>query len=230
MTPIIALPPQVSPKHGTAYMNHEYCTAILSAGGLPIILPLTTDEAVLRRYTEMCHGLFLTGGHDIAPAIYGEETRPDCGEIVPERDEMETKLLDMFMLTDKPILAVCRGMQLVNARLGGTLYQHLPAQFESEINHSQSSPYDSACHSVSLSGTFGELLGCTKLSVNSIHHQAVKFPAPGLEVTALSPDGLIEGLCDPARSFFHALQWHPEKMTDSASKAIFAAFVQACKA
>lgn len=229
MTPIIALPPQISPKHGTAYMNHEYCCAILSAGGLPIILPLTTDPDTLRRYAEMCHGLLLTGGHDIAPAIYGEETRPDCGEVVPERDEMEIKLLDMFMASDKPILGICRGIQLINAHLGGTLYQHIPAQYETELVHNQPAPFHIPSHSVSLSEPLGSLLGCTSLAVNSLHHQAVKPPAPGLQVTALSPDGLIEALCDPKRKFFHAVQWHPEKMTDSASKAVFAAFVAACR-
>lgn len=229
MTPIIALPPQISPKHGTAYMNHEYCSAILAAGGLPMILPLATDESTLRRYADMCHGLFLTGGHDIAPSIYGEEVHPDCGEIVPERDEMETKLLDLFMETNKPILAICRGIQLINARLGGTLYQHLPAQYQSDINHSQSAPYDYPSHYVNLSGSLAGLLGSASLAVNSLHHQAVKDTAPGLEVTALSTDGLVEGLCDPKRKFFHAVQWHPEKMTDSASNALFAAFAAACR-
>ncbi len=229
MTPIIALPPQVSPKHGTAYMNHEYCSAILAAGGLPIILPLTTDPDTLAKYTNMCHGLFLTGGHDIAPAIYGEDTRPDCGEVVPERDEMEIKLLDMFMQADKPVLGVCRGIQLINAQLGGTLYQHLPAQYQNEINHIQPAPYDAPHHYVNLSASLADLLGCTSLAVNSLHHQAVKTPAPGLEVTALSSDGLAEALCDPKRKFFHAVQWHPEKMTDSASKALFAAFVSVCR-
>ena len=231
MTPIIALAPQVSPKHGTVYMNHEYSDCIIAAGGLPLVLPLGLDKAILTRYTKLCDGLLLTGGHDIAPAIYGEETRPDCGPTVPERDEMEMALLDLFLAEAKPVLGICRGIQLINAHLGGTLWQHLPAQCPSEVEHNQSPPYSEPAHYVNLSAPLSTMLGCEKLQVNSLHHQAVKSPAPSLKPVAWSPDGLIEAIHDPARRFFWAVQWHPEKLREpaSGSEKLFSAFVEACR-
>ena len=150
----------------------------------------------------------------------------------PERDRVESRLLAEVMVADKPILGICRGIQFINKYLGGTLWQDLPTEHPSEIEHHMKPPYDAFGHTVSLTpGTpLADLFaGQSEIAVNSYHHQAVREPAPGLEVMATAPDGVIEAIWRPTSRFLWAVQWHPEFLyrVDPRSQAIFDSFVSA---
>ena len=147
-----------------------------------------------------------------------------------ERDNMEKLVLEDAMKEGKPILGICRGIQFINAVLGGTLYQDLPSQHPSQIEHHQTPPYDIPVHDVIISRStpLYECLGTDRISVNSYHHQAVKAVAPELEIMAESEDGIVEALYKPFYSFLWAVQWHPEfsYKTEGNSRKIFRAFVE----
>lgn len=153
-----------------------YMNGIEAAGGTPIMLPLTDSEEVIKRAAELCDGLLLTGGQDVSPDVYGRERLSCCGELCPARDMEEALLLDLFIKTDRPILGICRGIQFLNAHLGGTLYQDLDTQYGGTVEHHMSPPYDRGIHTVSIvKGTpLHDLLDLDEMSVNSYHHQAVK--------------------------------------------------------
>ena len=156
----------------------------------------------------------------------------DAGVVTcPQRDSMESVLLDLALAEDLPVFGICRGLQFLNVHLGGTLFQDLPSQHPSAVSHRQMPPYDLPSHSVSLSGPLARLLGAQRLEVNSCHHQAVRELAAGLEGMAVSEDGLTEAVCMPSRTFVWAVQWHPEffGIADAASAKLFEAFVEACR-
>ena len=208
-----------------------YMNGIEAAGGAPIMLPLTDSEEVIKRAAELCDGLLLTGGQDVSPDVYDRERLSCCGELCPARDREEALLLDLFLKNDLPVLGICRGIQFLNAHLGGTLYQDLKTQYGDTVEHRMSPPYDRSIHTVSLvKGTpLHSLLGTDEISVNSYHHQAVKRLAKPLCESALSCDGLIEGVFMPDKKFVWAIQWHPEfsYKKDDPSIKILKAFVDA---
>ncbi len=208
-----------------------YMNGIEAAGGAPIMLPLTDSEEVIKRAAELCDGLLLTGGQDVSPDVYDRERLSCCGELCPARDREEALLLDLFLKNDLPVLGICRGIQFLNAHLGGTLYQDLKTQYGDTVEHRMSPPYDRSIHTVSLvKGTpLHSLLGTDEISVNSYHHQAVKRLAKPLCESALSCDGLIEGVFMPDKKFVWAIQWHPEfsYKKDDTSIKILKAFVDA---
>jgi putative glutamine amidotransferase len=214
-------------------MQPGYMQAIEAAGGLPLMLPLTKDDDELEQIAGSLDGFLFTGGQDIAPEIYGERTLPECGEICPARDEMELRLLRSVVVRNKPLLGICRGIQIVSSAIGGTLYQDLDSQKPSELQHRQAAPYDRPVHEVQLlPGTpLSTLTGRDRLSVNSMHHQAIKRLPPRLAPMAVSADGLVEAAWMPDRRFVWLVQWHPEFLfeSDEASLEIFRAFVKASK-
>ena len=226
------LVPLVDYQRESCWMLPGYMQGVEQAGGVPVMLPLTRDRGELERLAAACDGFLLTGGQDVAPALYGGADPGRCGELCPERDAMETALLALARAQDKPVLGICRGIQLFNAALGGTLWQDLPTQCPSEVDHHQSGNYASPIHTVALQpGTpLAELLGPAPLPVNSLHHQAVRTLAPALAPMAVAPDGIVEAVYEPGRTFVWAVQWHPEFswQTDANSRAIFRAFVDAC--
>lgn len=231
--PVIGIVPLVDIQRDSYWMLPGYMLGVEAAGALPIMLPLTDRAEDIGQMIAMCDGFLFTGGQDVSPAVYGAEKLPCCGETCPARDAMEGKLLELALEADKPILGICRGIQFMNAALGGTLYQDLPTQRESAVGHAMKPPYDAAAHSVTiLPGTpLHDLLGCETLGVNSYHHQAVRDLSPQLQTMALSEDGLVEAAYMPGRRFAWAVQWHPEfsYKVDAASRAIFSAFVDACR-
>ena len=230
--PLIGLIPLVDVERDSYWMMPPYFEALEEAGALPVMLPLTADEGALAQILEMCGGLLFTGGPDADPALYGEEKLPACGLVVPRRDEMELRLFRMALAADKPVLGICRGIQLFNVALGGTLWQDLPSQAPSAIQHEQKPPYDQPAHKVSiLPGTpLAALLGRAEADVTSRHHQAIKALAPGLQAMACSPDGLVEAVWMPDKRFVWGVQWHPEHTckTSGDSRRLFAAFVEQC--
>lgn len=179
---------------------------------IPIILPLSTDKYNLDICFDMVDGILFTGGHDINPKLYNQEKKGVCGIQCEKRDEMESYLFKKAIKNDKPILGICRGIQLFNALLGGTLYQDLPTQHSSKIKHTMIKPYNRGVHSVEIlkNTPLHNIIGVNKLSVNSYHHQAIKDLAPSLIANAISEDGLIEAISMPDKKFVMAVQWHPE--------------------
>jgi putative glutamine amidotransferase len=188
---------------------------------------------LLRQFVRQCDGLLLTGGQDVAPALYGEEIQPRCGSICALRDQMEATLFAAAAEADKPILGICRGLQFLNAHLGGSLYQDIPSELDSTLTHAQAPPYDQSAHAVDIEpdSPLFTLLGKPRIAVNSCHHQGIKRLAPELSVMARAEDGLVEAVWMPARRWVWAVQWHPEcSLEDPASQALFAHFVRACSA
>lgn len=231
--PIIGLVPLYDEKKESYWMLPGYMQGIEKAGGIAVMLPLTEDENTLNTLIEKIDGLLLTGGHDVSPTLYGEEKLDVCAKTCPERDNMEKHIVLAAIKADKPIFGICRGIQLLNALLGGTLYQDLPAQFPSDICHRQNPPYDEPAHRVSLEeGTpLYTLFGKDSLNVNSCHHQGIKNLAPGLRAMAYAPDGLTEAVYMPDKKFVWAVQWHPEfaYKTDRDSLELLKRFVKAAE-
>lgn len=229
--PLIGLSPLIDTEKESYWMLPGYMEGIRLAGGIPVMLPLTTDEATLEQLAVRLDALLLTGGHDIFPGLYGQTPIPACGAPCAQRDEMETALFRLLFALDKPVLGICRGLQLINAVMGGTLYQDLPTQHPSAVEHHQKPPYDVGIHQVTLvqNSPLHALLGQEQLTVNSYHHQAIKTLAPGLQAMAVSEDGLVEAIYLPDKPFVWAVQWHPEFSlhSNSSSRKIFARFLKA---
>lgn len=229
--PVIGLVPLVDTGRESLWMLPGYMDGIREAGGLPVMLPLNDEDADVARMAALCDGIVFTGGHDVNPELYGEKNEGLTGELIPARDSMEGKLLSAALELDRGVLGICRGLQFLNVMLGGSLYQDLPTQFESSVNHRQPAPYHLPIHPVTVRGPLAETVGAGEIMVNSCHHQAIRDLAPGLEVMAQAPDGIVEAVRLPGKKFLWAVQWHPEFMqaVDENSRRIFRAFVDGCK-
>lgn len=231
--PLIGVVPLWDEQKGSLWMLPGYFDGLLHAGAVPVMLPLTADAATLRRLAAVCDGYLFTGGQDVQPGFYGQTAHAQCGETCPARDAMEAELLTLALQADKPVLGICRGIQFLNAALGGTLWQDLPAQHPSPVTHHQAPPYDLPAHTVKVlpDTPLHSLLGRDTLPANSCHHQAVRELAPALRAMAAAPDGIVEAVYMPAKRFVWAVQWHPEfnYKAEPTSRAIFAAFVQAAR-
>ena len=230
MKPLIGITPLVDTGRESLWMLPGYMDGIAEAGGMPVMLPLTHDSADLAHLTTMCDGLLFTGGHDVSPYLYSATPSAECGECSDERDRMELLLLREAIRQDKAVMGICRGIQFINAALGGTLYQDLPTEHPSDVEHHMTAPYDRHVHNVSIlpSTPLHSLLGITTLGVNSYHHQAIRTLATDLTAMATSTDGLVEAVYHNTMRYLRAYQWHPEfsYKTDEASRKIFADFVQ----
>jgi len=233
MRPTIGLIPLEDIQRESLWMVPGYMDGIMEAGGLPVMLPLTSDPALIHQIAESLDGFLLTGGQDVSPSIYGALTSEQCGEISPKRDAMELLLLKEVLMLGKPVFGICRGIQFLNAALGGTLYQDLPTEYPSDTVHVMKPPYHLPRHTVEVlhNTPLHDLLKLDTLPVNSYHHQAVKELSAQLQPMALSPDGLIEAVWMPEKPFVWAVQWHPEfsHRTDENSRKLFRAFVEACR-
>ena len=231
--PVIGIVPLVDIQKESYRMLPGYMDGVAEAGGLPIMLPLPDDEEQIDQLVALCDGFLFTGGQDVEPSLYGEEKGAACGECCPERDAMEVKLLNAALKLDKPIFGICRGIQFINTALGGTLYQDLPSQHPSAIEHHQRPPYDVPVHTVTPipSTPLAALLGDGPFAVNSYHHQAVKKFASVWSAMAVAPDGVIEAAYMPGKRFVWAVQWHPEFSfrVDENSRKLFHAFVRAAE-
>ena len=235
MKPIIGVVPLVDEDRDSLWMVPGYMNGILEAGGIPVIFPLTSDEEMIRQLLEHVQGVLLTGGHDVNPELYGEKAIPECGRPCEERDQMEKELLNQALEKDMPVLGICRGIQFLNACLGGTLYQDLPSQHPTGTEHHQKPPYDVPIHKVNLmkDSSLYRLLKKEQLEVNSYHHQAIKDLSDRLKIMAVSEDGILEAVDMSDKRFAWALQWHPEfaYTKDPNCRMIFEEFVRksACR-
>ncbi|MBQ9307235.1 MAG: gamma-glutamyl-gamma-aminobutyrate hydrolase family protein, partial [Clostridia bacterium] len=213
-------------------IHHGYADGVLKAGALPVMLPLTDDEDVLEEYIARCDGFLFAGGPDVDPAYYNETVHPKCGRITAPRDTLEIRLMRSLLALQKPVLGICRGIQVMNVVMGGTLYQDLNSEYaDVQCEHMQRLEEYVPVHRVDVTphSRLHEITGNTSLTVNSLHHQAVKTVGKGLTVCAVSEDGLVEGLEVEGHPFFLGVQWHPERMftRDSASLALFEGLIQA---
>ena len=228
---IIGVIPLWDEKKDCIWMLPGYMKGLEEAGAVPVILPLTVSLIVLKRTVDSFDAFLFTGGHDVDPKLYSQAKTDRCGVVCEARDQMEACLFREAVLNqNKPALGICRGIQLFNALLGGSLYQDLPTEFSSSVSHAQRPPYDVPAHTVRLlpDSPLGRLAGKEYLEVNSYHHQGINRIAEGLEIMALADDGLVEAVYMPDRCWVWAVQWHPEfSPNDEASKKLFASFVRA---
>ncbi|HKT58655.1 MAG TPA: gamma-glutamyl-gamma-aminobutyrate hydrolase family protein [Gemmatimonadales bacterium] len=215
-------------------VNAAYVRSVLAAGGIPVILSPVLGPSYAARAMDGVDGLVLTGGEDIHPALYGAEPSPHAYPPSRERDLFELALFAAARQRELPVLGICRGIQLVNVAMGGTLFQDLPTERPSDIAHDPGSARDARTHAVRLQAgsRAAQALGATALRVNSFHHQAVDRLASGLIATGWSEDGVIEAAETPGDApWLLTVQWHPEEMhadVKAPERGLFRALVDAC--
>lgn len=214
--------------------SDDYTQGVERVGGIPVVIPYMESEQTIGELARRLDGLVLTGGEDLDPSLFNEEPLRGLGEITVERDKLELALIHMMRSQGKPILGICRGMQMLNVALGGTLYQDLPRQWKGQIQHEQHAARNHVSHRVRvesgsrLASCFG---GETTFRVNSFHHQAVKDVAPALRAVAWDAEGLVEGVESTTGPFALAVQWHPENLwrDDSGVLGLFTALIDEAK-
>lgn len=211
------------------------------AGAASLLIPQLTDKTLLRTIYDLVEGLLLSGGEDVDPAHYGEPRHEKCGLVSPDRDAVELTLTRWAMDDGKPLLAICRGIQVLNVALGGSLYQDVQAQVQEADKHDwhPGYPRNRLSHTAIIvpQTRLAHILGPLNspcplhLSVNSLHHQAIKDVAPGLTVAARAPYKLVEAVEANGHPFAIGVQWHPEELADNDIRArrIFDALVEACQ-
>ncbi len=214
--PLIGITAGYSYSEGYLFVKDGYYNGIIEAGGIPVALPFTQDTDLLDAILERCDGILLSGGPDLDARLFGEDNLPSNGEISPCRDFLEIHIAKKAIEGNKPVLGVCRGIQVMNVAMGGSIYQDIHSQIKNReiLKHSQNAPKWYPTHIVKLEeGTrLRECFGIGNLDVNSFHHQAVKDAAPGFKVTSTAHDGIIEAIEFSCNKFAVGVQWHPELM------------------
>jgi putative glutamine amidotransferase len=240
--PLIGVTTSVTPDHDPAptpdraHLNLAYMLAVQRAGGVPVLLPPYLDGQALQALWERLDGLVLTGGGDVAPERFGERRHPTVEAVSEARDALELDVTERALHQGRPLLAICRGVQVLNVALGGSLHQHIPEAYPaSDITHAQRAPRAQPTHAVKVmveGSRVGAILGEPELKVNSFHHQALHRLGRGLREVAWAPDGVIEAVDGPAdRGFVVGVQWHPEDLVDHdpAARNLFTALVTAAR-
>jgi putative glutamine amidotransferase len=232
-TPVVGITLDSEPagtwsKYPWYAVRENYCSAVLAAGGLPVLLPHEPDQA--EAYLDRIDALLVTGGaFDLDPALFGADTRHATVRTKDRRTAFEAAVTRGALARDLPLLGICGGQQLLNVVLGGTLIQHIPDEVAGALAHEQPNPRHEAGHDVEIAADslLRTICGTGGMAVNSAHHQAVKAVGPGVTVNAVAPDGVVEGIEAPGRRFCLGVQWHPEFAISPGDSAIFRAFVAA---
>ena len=227
------------PKIGiTTFINEDkltiptnYIRAVSESDGTPLILPKISKETQIKEQIENIDALLLTGGDDIDPSLFGEDPHPALGNIEPGRDEYELKLIEMALSKDMPILAICRGAQILNVSQGGSMLQDIYDQTESPvIQHQQKAPKSHLSHAINIAqpSLLFDIIGADTIMTNSFHHQANSQAGKGFHISAETNDGIVEAIESTVHKFVLALQWHSEACfaTDENSRKIFRAFIE----
>jgi len=241
MRPLILATTSSDPqRYRTPYvvLGSPYLEAVEKVGGTPLLLTPAHSELSREHLLDLADGLMLTGGEDVAPSRYGEEPHPKLETVNFARDEMEFEALRAALERGMPVLAICRGMQLLNVALGGTLYQDLPSQLGGDLLHEQDAPIDQRWHEAKVEpgSRLERIFGQETLHINSFHHQAVKELAPELRALAWASDGIVEAVEAPAYPWVFGVQWHPERGEAEAGEdrrhpdgRLLWSFVEACR-
>ena len=236
MTPIIGITTSQSTNahgHPTVMLMQAYIQAVMQARGVPVLIPSLVAEAGWEALYSRLDGILFSGGGDIGLEHAPGESHPRIDGVDPERDVIELKMLQAAAAEGKPFLGICRGCQVMNVALGGTLYTHIPDQLPNALDHSYPGNMRTVLvHEVKLEeGThMAEIFGEPIAKVNSLHHQGLKAIAPSLRVAGHAPDGLVEAVELRDHPFGLAVQWHPEWLTDQEStRNLFRTFVEASR-
>ncbi len=237
MRPLIGIPCQADYREGSGrpiYCNNRsYVQALEHAGGVPVLIPMVNDVGTLHPLLGKLDGILFSGGSDIQPVHYGEDPHPMLGKVDQKLDELELTMARWALQENVPTLGVCRGMQLMNVALGGTLYQDVQAQVEGSMQHCKRElPRHTLIHSICIEegSKVEEIFGTRELWVNSLHHQAVKELGKGVHISGRAEDGIAELLEVPGKHFAVAAQGHPEEIypREPVWAKLFTAFVDAC--
>ncbi|HEY5584709.1 MAG TPA: gamma-glutamyl-gamma-aminobutyrate hydrolase family protein [Ruminiclostridium sp.] len=233
--PVIGITAAYDYEKGISTMKDDYYEAIIQCGAVPILIPVTDKKSVWGEYLEICNGFILSGGPDIDATYFGKGNMPYAGEISPIRDSMEIFIAQQAIAMDKPILGICRGIQVMNIAAGGGIYQDIYAQSKDEkklLKHSQQAPRWFQIHNVDIQSEtcLYSIFGRDRLKVNSFHHQAVSEVAPGFIVNAYAEDGIIEAISQENKKFVLGVQWHPENLwrKDETHLKLFERLVSVC--
>jgi putative glutamine amidotransferase len=220
--PLIGITASSIEQRGSAFgevyvLTRKYAEGVLRAGGVPVIVPYNLDAESLQILFDRLDGLLLSGGGDIDPAIYGEAAHQATNEIEVDRDRVELALARWVVEQEKPFLAICRGIQVLNVALGGTLIQDIPSEVPDALEHSfERGIVERGYHAhpvkIAADSRLADVMQTEIAQTNSWHHQAIKQAAPKLNITAYAPDGVIEAVEVPGRRFAIGVQWHPEWM------------------
>ncbi|WP_404454754.1 gamma-glutamyl-gamma-aminobutyrate hydrolase family protein [Virgibacillus necropolis] len=235
MKPLIGVTSSMELDEETYFVNSDNISVITQAGGTPIILPNLVDEESITQIANTIDGLYATGGYDIDPTLFGEEPHPNLGTIIPARDYFEMLLIKKMLEKDKPILAICRGCQILNIAVEGDMYQDIYSQTDHDLlQHRQRAPKGHGSHFVTVlkDSLLHRLTGVNRLKVNSMHHQANRKVIHPFQVSGKSNDGIVEAIESKEHTFVLGLQWHPEKMVetkDEASCRVYQAFLDSCQ-
>jgi len=220
-------------ENNRQYVTDTYIQAVKSAGALPIVLPMVKSKSAISEYVELCDGFLFCGGGDITPLLFGQEPMSGIGKTDITLDLFQIRLMKQVLEAEKPVLAICRGMQVLNVACGGTIYQDLNEVDFETINHMQTSlSRKDISHKVTFTpkSHIQRMLGPFAYT-NSFHHQAIERVGKDLIVTGTTGDDIVEAIEMPSHSFVLGVQWHPESMIDSAPnmKQLFFALVRYAK-
>ncbi|HUW69622.1 MAG TPA: gamma-glutamyl-gamma-aminobutyrate hydrolase family protein [bacterium] len=216
-----------------ASVTYDYVSAVEAAGGIPVLIPVVGGAGTIRRQIALVDGVLATGGYDPDPLLWGEQPNRRIEFVFPEVDQHQIAAVRIATELGKPLLGICRGLQIINVAFGGTLYQDLSLIPDSYIQHYQKSPKYAHGHTVTLvkDSALARTFDTEVIATNSFHHLAIKDIAPGFTVSAYAPDGVIEGIERTAGSSVLAVQWHPEMMYTKHPEmlAIFSRFIDTIK-
>lgn len=218
------------PGYRRSYVNEDYVKSVIKNGGIPYIIPMNSDESVVKEQISHVDALILSGGHDVTPRFYGEEPHKSLGGVLPERDIFDFNLIKYAMEKDIPVLGVCRGYQIMNVYFGGSLYQDVGLKKDTYVKHNQVNFPTMTSHSVDLvdGSKLKELFKEDTIMVNSFHHQIVNKVAEGFLASAISKDGVVEAIEKKDHKFMLGVQWHPEMLhqTEEKMNLLFATLIK----
>ena len=219
--------------HPQICLSEAYVSSLAHAGALPVMLPLGMDEPALEELLDRLDGVLFSGGGDVEPERYGSQPHPLVGNVDADRDRVELFIIHKAVAIGKPFMGICRGLQVINIALGGSLYEDILDQKPGSLQHStpDDQPRYHLAHPVKVEGDsqLAKILAHSEVQVNSQHHQGIRLLAEGLKPTAYAPDGIIEAFELPETRYGLAVQWHPEWLQEHLPmQTLFRSFVQAC--
>ena len=234
MKQLIGLTCQNEYSHNRKFnkINYTYIDAIKKSGGIPIILPIVNEVELLDRYLDILQGIILTGGEDASPLLYGEEPIREVDTICFQRDNMEIEIIKRAYEKSIPIFGICRGIQMINIALGGTIYQDIYRQIPNSLGHIAGSSIEGGYHTIEIvkDSIMYEIFNKERIQVNSQHHQSVRDLGKNLKINSYSLDGIVEGIESTDDRFILGVQFHPEALIDQHDEFlnIFRYFISYC--